>query len=97
MSRGKTLPRYENPASVEVGDTIRVAWKVGDVEMTRTGKVRRIVDMGQLLGFYTDAGHEIFRWSVAGEFQPRVTLLAVEQTTSAIALDGIEELERLLA
>lgn len=97
MSRGKTLPRYENPASVEVGDTIRVAWKAQDVEMTRTGKVFRIIDMGQLTGFYTENGVEIFRWSVAGDFQPRVTLLAVEETPSASALSGIEELERMFA
>lgn len=97
MSRHKGLPRYENPASVEVGDTIRVAWKTGDIEHTRTAKVYRKVDDGPYDIFFTEDGHEIFRWMVSGKFQPRITLLAVEQTASVIALDGIEELERLLA
>ena len=36
------LPRFVDPASVDEGDTIRVTWKVGDVEHTRTGTVARI-------------------------------------------------------
>lgn len=97
MSRGRTLPRYENPASVEAGDTIRVAWKVGGVEHTRTAKVYRILNDGPVRIFFTEDGQEIFRWLVTGHFQPRVTLLAVEELTSSVELLTIADLERLIA
>lgn len=96
MSRSKSLPRYENPASVEVGDTIRVAWSAGGVEHTRTGRVHRIIEEGPVLLFVTREGHEIFHWMVAGTWQPKVTLLAVEQTFEHLELP-LDDLEGRLA
>lgn len=96
MSRGRTLPRYESPASVEVGDLIRVAWHVGGVEHTRTGKVYRKISDETSTVFFTEDGQEIFRWMPSGRFQPRLTLLAVEVDHTS-TLTSLDELERMLA
>lgn len=68
------LPRYVSPASVDEGDTIRVVWKVGDVEHTRTGNVERIERRYGWI-FYSPEGHEIAH--VARDGRARVTLLDI--------------------
>lgn len=63
MPRMRTLPlpRYVEAASVDEGDTIRVTWKVGDIEHTRTAKVGRIVHDRFSKQFLSPQGNEICR------------------------------------
>lgn len=71
------IPRYVDPASVDEGDTIRVTWKVGDVEHTRTGKVGAIHDsLGTPVKvFVTPQGNEIARVTPENRSRVKVTLL----------------------
>lgn len=77
MQRMKTLPlpRFVDPASVSEGDTIRVTWKVGDVEHTRTGKVDRIERRYGWI-YITPEGNEIAHIQRNSRIKTRVTLLA---------------------
>lgn len=86
------LPRYVDAASVDEGDTIRVTWKVGDVEHTRTGKVARILnDHGKRSrSFITADGNEIVHWTP--DSRVRFTLLA-EAPIMQAALFSAEGLE----
>ena len=68
------LPRYVEPASIDEGDTIRVTWKVLDVEHSRTGRVARIIDEGFYKYFVTEQGQEIVRYNRKSKL--RFTLLA---------------------
>lgn len=74
----KTLPvpRFVDAASVDEGDTIRVVWKVGDVEHTRTGTVARIISEHgtRVRSFITPQGNEIIHWTP--ESRARFTLVA---------------------
>ena len=77
MRRMKTLPlpRFVDPASVDEGDTIRVTWKVGDVEHTRTGTVARIERRYGWI-YITPEGNEIAHVQRNTNTRVRVTLLA---------------------
>ena len=77
MRRMKTLPlpRFVDPASVDEGDTIRVTWKVGDVEHTRTGTVARIERRYGWI-YITEQGNEIAHVQRSTNKRVRVTLLA---------------------
>lgn len=55
------LPRFIEAASIDEGDVIRATWKVGDVEMTRTGTVGRVIQDGSVKQFISPAGNEIVR------------------------------------
>lgn len=68
------LPRYVEAASVDEGDVIRVTWKVGDIEHTRTGKVGRIVNQLHGKQFISPDGNEICRTGHNSKL--RFTLLA---------------------
>lgn len=70
------LPRFVDAESVEEGDTIRVTWKVDDVEHTRTGKVARIHHMhgSRVRSFVTAGGQEIVLFTP--DTKARFTLLA---------------------
>lgn len=63
MARMRTLPlpRYVEAASVDEGDVIRVTWKVGDIEHTRTAKVGKIVNERFSKQFISPEGNEICR------------------------------------
>lgn len=76
MRKMKTLPlpRYVDPASVDEGDTIRVTWKVGDVEHTRTGRVDRIERRYGWI-YITPEGNEIAHIQRNNRARVRVTLL----------------------
>lgn len=65
------VPRYVNPASIDVGDVIRITWKEGDVEHTLSGEVGAI--HGRTLS--TSQGLHLLTW-VPGKMSYRVTLLA---------------------
>ena len=69
------LPRFVDPASVSPGDTIRVTWKVGDIEHTRTGTVDQIERRYGWI-FYSPEGHEIAHVQRNTRTKIRVTLLA---------------------
>ena len=93
MRRGRTrvnsLPKFIDPANIENGDVIRVAWSNGGVEHARTARVHRRVDEGPLSVFYTEEGYEIFHWTPGGPRPVRVTLLEmqkIEQTSTLIDL-----------
>lgn len=90
MQRMKTLPlpRYVDPASVSEGDTIRVTWKVGDVEHTRTGTVERIERRFGWI-YYTPQGNEIAHVMRSG-VKARVTLLAEAKPKQSEALFDME-------
>lgn len=95
MRRNLNLPRFIDPANIETGDTIRVAWRNGGVEHARTAKVYRRIDEGPLTVFYTDEGYEIFHWIPGGPREVKVTLLAVatpeENILSLLGFDELEE------
>ena len=76
MRKMKTLPlpRFVEPASIDEGDTIRVVWKVGDVEHSRTGKVGRIIHDNCYRTFVSPDGNEIVRFG--RNTRLRFTLLA---------------------
>lgn len=80
MARKLPEPRYITPASIDVGDTIRATWKVGDIEHSRTA---RIADINDRVFFATD-GQEVFRWNP--EAKIRVTLLAKAETDTRVPL-----------
>lgn len=69
------LPRFIDPASVDEGDSIRVTWKVGDVEHTRTGTVHRIERRYGWI-YITEQGNEIAHVQRNTAKRVRVTLLA---------------------
>lgn len=77
MRRMKTLPLpcFVDAASVSVGDVIRVSWKVGDVEHTRTGTVGNIERRYGWI-FITPDGNEIAHVQRTSNIKVRVTLLA---------------------
>jgi len=72
--RPRTTPRFIEPASVEIGDYIRVSWSAQGIDHTRTAVVYRRIDDGELRGFFTQEGTEIMSW-VPGGKNARVTLL----------------------
>lgn len=80
----KADPRYITPASIDVGDTIRVAWKVGEIEHSRVAKVTRIHNRC----FYAPDGQEIFRWEPEAK-RVRVTLLSKADAVQ-LTLPGME-------
>jgi len=88
MSRN-TLPRYIEPASIELGDFIRVVWVSGDIEHTRTAHVAKREYEGQMRVLYTRDGQEIFRW-LPGLKNVRVTLLDKVRPLTQSMLDMFE-------
>lgn len=80
MPRKLPEPRYITPASIDVGDTIRATWKVGDVEHSRTARITHIHDRV----FFAADGQEVFRWNPASKI--RVTLLAKAEIDTRVAL-----------
>ena len=76
MRRMRTLPlpRYVEAASIDEGDTIRVTWKVLDVEHSRTAKVGRVIDEGPYKLIVSPEGQEIARFDRQAKL--RFTLLA---------------------
>jgi hypothetical protein len=68
------LPRFIEPASIDIGDTVRASWKVGDVEHTRTGVVGSIEAVALQRVVYSKSGEEIYRYLI-GSRKLRVTLL----------------------
>lgn len=74
-------PRYITPASVDVGDTIRATWRVGDIEHSRVATVARI----QNRTFFASDGQEIARWAPQGS-NVRITLLAKAEADTRVPL-----------
>ena len=79
------LPRYIEPASVDEGDTVRIVWRIDDVEISRTGRVDRVRDTLAGKVFYTPNGNELFTFQ-AGR-NARVTLLATNETPQPALFD----------
>jgi hypothetical protein len=67
--------RYITPASIEIGDTVRVTWKVGDIEHSRVAKIAKRDYEGSMRVFFTRDGSELFRWHPAYNKEYTVTLL----------------------
>lgn len=90
MKRMKTLPlpRFVEPASIDEGDTIRVTWKVLDVEHSRTAKVGRIIDEGPYKMIVSPEGQEIVRFN--RQTKLRFTLLAEASPTKSEPLFEME-------
>lgn len=79
MRRLRTLPvpRFVEPASVSEGDVIRVVWKHGDIEISRTAKVAIKREMpGGYTKFYSGEGHEIVTVNRHRPNRYRFTLVA---------------------
>jgi len=91
LPKTSTLPRFINPASIDVGDVIRVSWRAGGVEHARTARVHRRVDEGATSVFFTEEGYEIFHW-VPGVNHVRVTLIEVakRQPSTLTIFDFVE-------
>lgn len=85
------LPRFINPASVEIGDLIKVAWSAGGIEHTRTARVYRRIDDGAVRAFFTREGVEIMHWLPEQDKKVRITLIEkakVKETMLSIFEDG---------
>jgi hypothetical protein len=78
-----------------LGDTIRVTWKVGEVEHSRVAKIAHIHERV----FYAPDGQEVFRWDPANK-KVRVTLLdkaaAIQQTLPGLEADLGETRQRVM-
>lgn len=74
--RRPVLPniRYIDPASIDVGDTIRASSVVGDLKIEKVGVVHRILFDGPIRVIVTRDGQEITRWQ-HGVKHDRITLL----------------------
>ena len=83
------LPRFVDPASVSEGDTVRVTWKVDDVEHTRTGTVDKIERRFGWI-FYTPHGHEIAHVQRNSRVKARVTLLSEAKPAQTESLFEME-------
>jgi hypothetical protein len=83
MSNG--LPRVIDIASVSIGDTITVCWKVHDIEYSKTGVVDRIAHENGMKVAYTASDNELFRSFIT---KPVVTILL-------LAFQRIENFESL--
>lgn len=78
MRRGKsalTLPRYISPASIAIGDTVKVSWEIDDIEHTRSGTIVERQYEGSMRVFTTLSGAELFRWHPTHK-EFKVTLLS---------------------
>ena len=64
MAVRRKLPqvRFLNPASIEVGDTVRTTWKTGDIEHSRVGRIAKREYDNSMRVFLTHDGQELFRW-----------------------------------
>lgn len=78
-------PIYINPASVEIGDLIRVAWNAGGIAHTRTARVHRRIDHGDVRAFFTAEGTEIMHWLPEADKKVRITLLEKAQPVETMA------------
>jgi len=86
-------PRYTEPASVEVGDTIRVTWHDKGIEHIRIATVWRRLDDGDVRAFFTEAGAEIMHWIPGDRRNAKVVLMnRPERIDSLTELLGMEEL-----
>lgn len=83
------LPRFINPANVDIGDVVRVSWEAGGILHTRTARVYRKVDEGGYQMLYNEEGYEIMHWSAATDKKVRVTLIAKAEAQHSM-LEGIE-------
>ena len=79
------LPRFIEAASVDEGDVIRVAWKVGDVTHTREGTVARIVN-GQLTKQFISPDGNMIAELRPSTGKVRVTLLSEGEKNAPIPL-----------
>lgn len=72
----RKIPRvhYIDPASIDVGDTIRATSHAGDVETTHTGKVGKIIFEGPVRVVLSRQGIELTRWQ-PGVKHDTITLL----------------------
>lgn len=87
------LPRFVSHASIDEGDTVRVTWKVGQVEHSRTGTVHRIIH-DSYKAFIAEDGNEIARFT--RDTKCRFTLLAEAQHAEPLPLFGDELMERIM-
>lgn len=91
MRKTRTQPRYIEPANVDVGDLIRVEWSAQGIEHTRTARVHRRIDDGELRGFYTAEGTEIMHWVPGNRRNAKVILLEKpEKVDSMVTLIGLD-------
>lgn len=73
------LPRFISPASINIGDTIKVEWETPDVTHTRTGVVAKREYEGSMRVYTTKNGTELFRWHPAHK-EHKITLLAAAKS-----------------
>lgn len=72
----RTVPRFIDPANIQIGDVIRVSWEAQGIQHTRTARVYRRIDDGPVRELYTAEGTQIMSWTPGGK-NARVTLLEV--------------------
>lgn len=85
------LPRNIAPENIEIGDTIRVVFKVNKgVVMTHEGTVSERKDQGSVRTLYTDEGGTLFAWE-PGRHNLTVTLLNRPPMSQA-TLPGLDEI-----
>lgn len=84
------LPRFIDPASIAIGDMIRITWTVGAVEHTRTAIVADRQYEGPDRVLTAKDGQEIMRWHPAHK-HGRVTLLKESPESGAVPLFEMPE------
>lgn len=83
------LPRFVSLASVDVGDTVRATWQVGDVEHSRVGTVYRVLYEHGTKLLISAEGETICQARVTSK-AVRVTLLKQAEKPSGPALFEME-------
>lgn len=85
-------PRPILPELVEVGDTIRVTYRVEDgVTRTSSGKVAEKIDLGPAYQMVTLEGGLLFTWNAHRDSRFKVELIDREPASQA-TLPGLEDI-----
>jgi len=79
IGHSNSLPRFITPASINIGDTIKVEWETPDVTHTRTGVVAKREYDGHMRVYTTKNGTELFRWHPSHK-EHKITLLAIAKS-----------------
>lgn len=74
---------------MDIGDLIRVAWTADGIEHTRTARVYRRLDDGELRVFYTQQGTEIMHWVPGNPRNAKVVL--IEKSAEVESLEALFE------
>jgi len=88
--RTATKPRYIKPETICIGDVIRYATEVDDIEVAKTGYVGSREYVGQWVHILSPKGTVILIWHPAHPLPGRITLLQAAATQTQVTLEGLD-------